>query len=76
MNAKLSYFLMIIVVFVWGISWPIGRIIALSDFGGYPFTISFIRYAFALPVLFFFTRLIEKEVVFPRHPIKNEYSRI
>ncbi|MCE7733321.1 MAG: DMT family transporter [Candidatus Heimdallarchaeota archaeon] len=54
-------------VIVWGISWPIGRIIALSDFGVYPFTISFIRYAFALPVLYFFTRLLEKEVVFPRH---------
>ena len=43
--------LMLSVAFFWGFAWPVGRILA-TDLIDYPFSVMFLRYTFALPVLF------------------------
>ena len=43
--------MMLTVSVLWGVAWPVGRILA-TDLLELPFTIMFLRYTFALPVLF------------------------
>tara|TARA_Y100000588_G_scaffold253457_1_gene267985 strand:- start:7 stop:888 length:882 start_codon:yes stop_codon:yes gene_type:complete len=42
---------MLSVALLWGVAWPVGRILA-TDLIDYPFSVMFLRYTFALPVLF------------------------
>jgi len=43
--------MMLSVALFWGVAWPVGRILAI-DLIDYPFSVMFLRYTFALPVLF------------------------
>ena len=43
--------MMLSVALFWGVAWPVGRILAV-DLVDYPFSVMFLRYIFALPVLF------------------------
>jgi len=43
--------MMLSVALLWGVAWPVGRILA-TDLIDYPFSVMFLRYTFALPVLF------------------------
>ncbi|MED6306002.1 MAG: DMT family transporter [Candidatus Thermoplasmatota archaeon] len=43
--------MMLSVAMFWGVAWPVGRILAV-DLIDYPFSVMFLRYSFALPVLF------------------------
>ncbi len=43
--------MMLLVAMLWGVAWPVGRILA-TDLIDYPFSVMFLRYTFALPVLF------------------------
>ena len=43
--------MMLSVALFWGVAWPVGRILAV-DLVDYPFSVMFLRYSFALPVLF------------------------
>lgn len=43
--------MMLSVALFWGVAWPVGRILA-TDLLDYPFSVMFLRYTFALPVLF------------------------
>ena len=43
--------MMLSVAMFWGVAWPVGRILA-TDLVDYPFSVMFLRYTFALPVLF------------------------
>ena len=43
--------MMMSVALFWGVAWPVGRILA-TDLIDYPFSVMFLRYTFALPVLF------------------------
>jgi drug/metabolite transporter (DMT)-like permease len=53
------YFLMVVVVMVWGVSWPIGRIVAQSL---NPLTAAFFRFTIALPFFFMAAILVEKNI--------------
>ncbi len=67
----LSYIAIFIVIILWGSSWPITRYISTSELGPYPFTAAFIRMSFAIPFLFIAAKLIDKEIVFPKHLAKQ-----
>jgi|TARA_B110000881_G_scaffold55327_1_gene47156 drug/metabolite transporter (DMT)-like permease len=43
--------LMLTVSVLWGLAWPVGRLLA-TDLLEFPFTIMFLRYSFAVPILF------------------------
>ena len=43
--------LMLTVAVLWGLAWPVGRILA-TDLLDFPFTVMFLRYTFAVPILF------------------------
>jgi len=43
--------MMLSVALFWGVAWPVGRILAV-DLVDYPFSVMFLRYSFAIPVLF------------------------
>ena len=67
-NAKFTtqstYILMIFIMFFWGLSWPIGKIVA-QDYRDYIFTVAALRFTFALPVLFFIVMLFDKNISLP-----------
>lgn len=54
------------IVAFWGVSWPIGREIATAELGPYPFTAAFIRFTFALPILYILAKLVDKDLKIPR----------
>ena len=59
---------MFCVAFFWGLAWPVGRILA-TDLLNYPFSIMFLRYIFAIPVLFGWLWFKEGIVI----PLKRDY---
>ena len=67
-NSRLIYILMFCVAFFWGLAWPVGRILA-TDLLNYPFSIMFLRYIFAIPVLFGWLWFKEGIVI----PLKRDY---
>ena len=60
---------MFFVAFFWGLAWPVGRILA-TDLLNYPFSVMFLRYVFAVPVLFCWLWFKEGNVI----PLKRDYS--
>ncbi|MBJ61600.1 MAG: hypothetical protein CMB54_06810 [Euryarchaeota archaeon] len=68
-NSRLIYILMLFVAFFWGLAWPVGRILA-TDLLNYPFSVMFLRYIFAIPVLFGWLWFKEGNVI----PMKRDYS--
>ena len=52
-NRKLAItnLMMLTVSVLWGVAWPVGRLLA-TDLLELPFTVMFLRYAFAVPILF------------------------
>lgn len=60
---------MFFVAFFWGLAWPVGRILA-TDLLNYPFSVMFLRYVFAVPVLFGWLWFKEGNVI----PLKRDYS--
>lgn len=64
--SKIAYGAMFLVVVLWGLSWPFGRKVATEELGSVPFTAAFIRFSFALPLLFIAVRLIDGELTIPR----------
>ena len=60
---------MFFVAFFWGLAWPVGRILA-TDLLNYPFSVMFLRYIFAVPVLFGWLWFMEGNVI----PLKRDYS--
>ena len=63
--------MMLTVSALWGISWPVGRILA-TDLVDIPFTVMFLRYIFALPVLFVWMWYREGCTV----PKQNDWSQL
>ena len=43
--------MMLTVSVLWGVAWPVGRLLA-TDLLDFPFTVMFLRYSFAVPILF------------------------
>lgn len=64
LQVRLTYILMLSVIFFWGVSWPIGRIVALNL---PPLTAAFYRFTIAVPFFFIAAILIEKNIKVPRH---------
>ena len=54
--------MMLAVSALWGLAWPVGRILA-TDLLELPFTVMFLRYTFALPVLFIWMWYREGHIV-------------
>tara|TARA_X000001036_G_scaffold57996_2_gene47678 strand:+ start:2066 stop:3001 length:936 start_codon:yes stop_codon:yes gene_type:complete len=54
--------LMLTVSVLWGLAWPVGRILA-TDLLDFPFTVMFLRYTFAVPILFAWMWIKEGNVV-------------
>ncbi len=50
--------MMLSVALFWGVAWPVGRILA-TDLIDYPFSVMFLRYTFAIPVLFIWMWCVE-----------------
>ena len=52
-NRKLAItnLMMLTVSVLWGVAWPVGRLLA-TDLLEHPFTVMFLRYSFAVPILF------------------------
>ena len=52
-NRKLAItnLMMLTVSVLWGVAWPVGRLLA-TDLLELPFTVMFLRYSFAVPILF------------------------
>lgn len=70
-GAKIAYVAMFLVVLLWGLSWPFGRKVATEELGPVPFTAAFIRFSFALPILFIAVRLIDGEIKIPRGSLRK-----
>ena len=62
---QLSYIGMILTIIFWGLSWPVGKIIA-TNFHGASLTAAFIRFTIAFPALAVIVFLKEKSVSVPR----------
>jgi drug/metabolite transporter (DMT)-like permease len=60
-------------VILWGIAFPVGRIVATKELGPSPFTAAFIRFAFAIPFMYVLTKIIHKneKIMLPRNKIKR-----
>ena len=54
--------LMLTVAVLWGLAWPVGRILA-TDLLDFPFTVMFLRYTFAVPILFAWMWIKEGNIV-------------
>jgi drug/metabolite transporter (DMT)-like permease len=54
--------LMLTVSVLWGVAWPVGRLLA-TDLLELPFTVMFLRYSFAVPILFVWMWAKEGHVV-------------
>ncbi|MHA2502899.1 MAG: DMT family transporter, partial [Candidatus Kariarchaeaceae archaeon] len=70
LSNRLVYLMMTIVVIFWGVSWPIGSIVA-GEFGPNVFTAAFIRFSIALPALFLIVKLKEGSLSIPRDLHRN-----
>lgn len=62
---QLSYIGMILTIIFWGLSWPVGKIIA-TNFHGASLTAAFIRFTIAFPALAVIVFLKEKSVSVPK----------
>ena len=71
MSLKIVYSIMVLLVIIWGLTFPAVRSVATSDIGKYPFIIAFYRYLFAIPMLIIFTKLIDKKIAFPKEYAKE-----
>jgi len=54
--------MMLTVSVLWGVAWPVGRLLA-TDLLDLPFTVMFLRYSFAVPILFVWMWIKEGNVV-------------
>ena len=54
--------MMLTVSVLWGVAWPVGRLLA-TDLLELPFTVMFLRYSFAVPILFGWMWVKEGNVV-------------
>jgi drug/metabolite transporter (DMT)-like permease len=54
--------MMLTVSVLWGVAWPVGRLLA-TDLLELPFTVMFLRYSFAVPILFVWMWIKEGNVV-------------
>ncbi|RZD34981.1 MAG: hypothetical protein CXT75_08810 [Methanobacteriota archaeon] len=54
--------MMLTVSVLWGVAWPVGRLLA-TDLLDFPFTVMFLRYSFAVPILFVWMWIKEGNVV-------------
>ena len=54
--------MMLTVSVLWGVAWPVGRLLA-TDLLEFPFTVMFLRYSFAVPILFAWMWIKEGNVV-------------
>ena len=54
--------LMLTVSVLWGLAWPVGRLLA-TDLLEFPFTVMFLRYSFAVPILFTWMWIKEGNIV-------------
>ena len=54
--------MMLTVSVLWGVAWPVGRLLA-TDLLELPFTVMFLRYSFAIPILFVWMWIKEGNVV-------------
>ncbi len=54
--------MMLTVSLLWGVAWPVGRVLA-TDLLELPFTVMFLRYTFAVPILFAWMWIKEGNVV-------------
>ena len=61
---KTPYVLMALTIFIWGLTWPIGKVVA-NDYRYYIFTVAVLRFTFALPFLFVIVLLFEKNISLP-----------
>jgi len=63
-NRKLAItnLMMLTVSVLWGVAWPVGRLLA-TDLLELPFTVMFLRYSFAVPILFVWMWIKEGNVV-------------
>ena len=63
-NRKLAItnLMMLTVSVLWGVAWPVGRLLA-TDLLELPFTVMFLRYSFAVPILFAWMWVKEGHVV-------------
>ena len=61
--------MMLVVSALWGFAWPVGRLLA-TDLLELPFTVMFLRYTFAIPILFTWMWLKEGNV----RPKKSDYK--
>ena len=63
-NRKLAItnLLMLTVSVLWGLAWPVGRLLA-TDLLEFPFTVMFLRYSFAVPILFAWMWVKEGNVI-------------
>jgi len=63
-NRKLAItnLMMLTVSVLWGVAWPVGRLLA-TDLLELPFTVMFLRYSFAVPILFAWMWVKEGNVV-------------
>ena len=68
-SIRLIYILMFLVSLFWGVAWPVGRVLA-TDLIEYPFSVMFLRYLFAIPVLFGWLWFKEGNVV----PLRRDYN--
>ena len=62
---RTPYFLMFFTVLFWGLSWPVGSIVA-KEFGPNVFTAAFIRFSIAIPFLLIFALVIDKGIKIPK----------
>tara|TARA_B100000085_G_scaffold56497_1_gene49489 strand:+ start:485 stop:1378 length:894 start_codon:yes stop_codon:yes gene_type:complete len=62
---RTPYFLMFFTVLFWGLSWPVGSIVA-KEFGPNVFTAAFIRFSIAIPFLLIFALFIDKGIKIPK----------
>ncbi|RZD38076.1 MAG: hypothetical protein CXT75_02070 [Methanobacteriota archaeon] len=58
----ITNFLMLTVSVLWGLAWPVGRLLA-TDLLEFPFTVMFLRYSFAVPILFAWMWVKEGNVI-------------
>ena len=63
-NRKLAItnLMMLTVSVLWGVAWPVGRLLA-TDLLELPFTVMFLRYSFAIPILFVWMWIKEGNVI-------------
>ena len=63
-NRKLAItnLMMLTVSVLWGVAWPVGRLLA-TDLLDFPFTVMFLRYSFAVPILFAWMWIKEGNVI-------------